>query len=378
LRRGSLEVETLIAQLREAMTVARLVGRSPAFLTAVAHLIPVARSGSAVLISGETGTGKELVARAVHYLSDRAARPFVAFNCGALPDSLLEDELFGHERGAYTGAHASRKGLVAAAAGGTLFLDEVDGLTPRAQTALLRLLQEKTFRLLGSAEEQRADVRVITATNADLDRSMAAGAFRTDLYYRLCVFRFHLPALRERPEDILLLAEHFLRKHALPNGIMPRLSDSARAALTQYDWPGNIRELENGILRAIHLSPDGVIEEADLALPGWPPTDAIPPALAATAEPEQSSAALADAAAPAEPLESMRVAKRRVVEEFEKKYLARLIIEHAGNVTRAAQAAGKERRELGKLLKKYDITPSRMSPGSSLAPPIARATRTAG
>jgi DNA-binding NtrC family response regulator len=339
LRRNSVQVETLIAQLRDAMTMAQLVGRSPALLTAVAHLIPVARSGSPVLISGETGTGKELVARAVHYLSDRASHPFVAFNCGALSDTLLEDELFGHERGAFTGAHGSRKGLVAAAERGTLFLDEVDGLSPRAQTALLRLLQERTFRALGSPEERLANVRVVAATNADLDKCMTAGLFRSDLYYRLCVFRFHLPALRDRPEDILLLAEHFLRKHAPAGGVMPRLSESAQGALKNYNWPGNIRELENSILRAIHLSPDGVIEDSELGLPGYPTVPHNQPVNDGV-----------------ECLPAMREAKRQVVEQFERDYLVRLMIMHAGNITRAAFAAGKERRELGKLLKKYGIT----------------------
>jgi DNA-binding NtrC family response regulator len=369
LRRSSVEVETLVAQLREAMTLAQLVGRSPAFLTAVAHLIPVARSGAPVLISGETGTGKELVARAVHHLSARADRPFVAFNCGALPDTLLEDELFGHERGAYTGAHAARRGLVSAASGGTLFLDEVDGLSPRAQTALLRLLQEKMFRALGSAEEHRADIRIIAATNADLDRSMTAGTFRSDLYYRLCVFRFHLPALRERPEDILLLSEHFLRKHAPSSGVMPRLAESARQALTAFDWPGNIRELENSIMRAIHLSPDGVIEDADLGIPVRAPRigDAPPPAIPTPDQiPEDG------------PLPNMRDAKRKVIEDFERRYLLRLMVEHAWNVSRAALTAGKERRELGKLLKKYSISTERMRPASVSSANSKASTKAAG
>jgi DNA-binding NtrC family response regulator len=371
LRRSSVEVETLVAQLREAMTLAQLVGRSPAFLTAVAHLIPVARSGAPVLISGETGTGKELVARAVHHLSARADRPFVAFNCGALPDTLLEDELFGHERGAYTGAHSSRRGLVSAASGGTLFLDEVDGLSPRAQTALLRLLQEKMFRALGSAEEHRADIRIIAATNADLDRSMTSGTFRSDLYYRLCVFRFHLPALRERPEDILLLSEHFLRKHAPSSGVMPRLAESACQALTAFDWPGNIRELENSIMRAIHLSPDGVIEDADLGIP-------FPAPRSEGTVAQKLVSPIPDPIPENEPLPNMRDAKRQVIEEFERRYLLRLMIAHAGNVSRAALTAGKERRELGKLLKKYSIATERMRPASAPSANNKASTKAAG
>jgi DNA-binding NtrC family response regulator len=339
LRRRPFNTEALIDELRETLSVAQLVGRAPSFVTALAHLVPVARSGSTALISGETGTGKELAARALHYLSDRASHPFIAVNCGALTETLLEDELFGHEKGAFTGANSSRPGLVSAAEHGTVFLDEVDGLSPRGQVALLRLLQEKTYRALGSAVERRADVRVLAATNASLESEVNGGRFRQDLYYRLCVFRIHLPPLRQRRDDVLLLAEHFLRKHVRPTGEMPRFADSAKQALLSYGWPGNVRELENAVVRAIHLSVDGVIEDADLGLP----------------EAEAPVGAFPDVLEEFEELGPLKVMKKIAIEKFERSYLTRLMARHAGNISKAARAAGKERRELGKLLKKYNI-----------------------
>jgi DNA-binding NtrC family response regulator len=244
------------------------VGEAPAFRAVVERLPTLARTDGVVLIDGETGTGKELVARAIHHLGPRALRPFVAVNCGALVDTLLEGELFGHERGAFTDAHARRQGLIAHAAGGTMFLDEAETLTPRAQVALLRVLQERTFRPVGSASEQRADVRFVAATNVRLDRLVQAGQFRADLFYRLSVFSITLPALRERREDILPLARHFLAKYTPDASLAPQLSAAAVRALLTFDWPGNVRELESAIVRAVHLARDGVIEVGDLGLPG--------------------------------------------------------------------------------------------------------------
>jgi DNA-binding NtrC family response regulator len=289
------------------------------------------------LINGETGTGKELVARAIHQLGPRAARPFVALNCGALVDTLLEAELFGHERGAFTDAHARRQGLFAHAAGGTVFLDEAETLTPRAQVALLRVLQERTFRPLGSTSEQRVDVRFMAATNVKLDGLVAAGSFRADLYYRLCVFSVTLPPLRERREDVLPLAEHFIAKHAHPTDAAPRLSAAASEALLAFDWPGNVRELESAIVRAVHVAQGGIIEIADLELPSVP-GHAEAPAVAGTPG-------------------AYKAEKARVVEIFERHYLARLMTEHRGNVSRAARTACKERRDLGKLLKRHGFDP---------------------
>ena len=219
----------------------QFVGNAPAFQDVISRLPALARTDGVVLIDGETGTGKELVARAIHQLGPRAPRPFVAVNCGALVDTLLEGELFGHERGAFTGAHARRQGLIACAAGGTMFLDEAETLTPRAQVALLRVLQERTYRPVGSSSEQRADVRFVAATNVRLDHLVRAGQFRVDLFYRLSVFSVTLPPLRGRREDVLPLARHFLAKYAPDARPAPLLSTAAERTLVTYDWPGNVR-----------------------------------------------------------------------------------------------------------------------------------------
>jgi DNA-binding NtrC family response regulator len=258
----------------------------------------------------------------------------VAVNCGSLPDSLLEGELFGHERGAFTDAREAQPGLIAQAGKGTLFLDEVDSLSARAQACLLRVVQERRYRPLGSATEQAADVRLVTANNASLEQRAQQGAFRADLYYRLAVFTVHLPPLRQRREDVLPLAEHFLAKHAPAGSAVPRLTAAARAALLAHDWAGNVRELENAILRAVHFC-GGEIEVEHLGLPAVPTPEA--------------------GAEPPSGLPSYRVAKQRVVEEFERGYLTSLMTVFRGNVREAAGASGKDRSDLGKLLRKYHI-----------------------
>src|ERR1700704_6638167 len=212
------------------------IGQAPAFRDVLAKLPKRASAAAAVLISGETGTGKELGARAIHGMSRRTMSPFVAVNCGALIDTLFESELFGHERGAFTDAHARRQGLVAQAAGGTLLLDEIDTLTPRGQVALLRVLQDRTFRLLGSNSEHRADVRFLAATNAGLERLVQTGAFRVDLYYRLCVFSVSVPPLRDRREDIPRLAEYFIGKYWQDSGAGPRASGGAGGGAASGGW----------------------------------------------------------------------------------------------------------------------------------------------
>jgi DNA-binding NtrC family response regulator len=318
--------------------LSQLIGKAPAFEHVMSRLPTLAHTDGVVLITGETGTGKELVARAIHQLGPRASRPFVAVNCGSLVDTLLEGELFGHERGAFTDAHARRQGLVAHAAGGTLFLDEAETLTPRAQVTLLRVVQERTFRLLGSPSEQRIDIRFLAATNARLDHLVHTGQFRADLYYRLCMFSISLPPLRERRQDIALLAGHFLVKHGRIASCVPQLSAAAAEALLAFDWPGNVRELESAIVRAIHSARNGLIQVADLDLPALPAHVGPPAPLLAGSH-------------------SYKTEKRRVVETFERQYLAQLMKDHHGNVTRAANAAGKERRDLGKLLKRYGFDP---------------------
>ncbi|HEY6988842.1 MAG TPA: sigma-54 dependent transcriptional regulator [Bryobacteraceae bacterium] len=319
----------VVCRLRREFTLDQLVGGTPAFRAIIDKLPAIANCDASVLISGETGTGKELVARAIHYLSPRAPYPFVAVNCGSVPDALLEEEFFGHERGSFTDAHATRRGLIAQAEGGTFFLDEIDALSPKAQVSLLRVLQDHTFRAIGSSSEQRANVRVVTATNARMENLIREKRFRVDLYYRICVFSLELPALRDRAFDIPLLARHLLAKHGASGH---RFSAAAEAALEGWQWPGNVRELENRIIRSIHLSQDGFVEAAHL---GFDENFVEPPPCGARS--------------------SFKHLKQAAIESFEKNYLTRLMGEHGGNVTRAARFAGKERRELGKLLKKHGL-----------------------
>jgi DNA-binding NtrC family response regulator len=330
-------LESLIARLANLDGRSKLVGRSSAFLSAIAMLPKLAKSKATVLITGETGTGKELAARAIHYLGTRANLPFVAVNCGSLPDALLEDDLFGHERGAYTDARDRRAGLIAHANGGTLLLDEIDALSSRAQVSILRVLQEKRYRPVGSSEEKEVDVRIVGATNTCLLDRVKSGEFRSDLYYRLQVLAIRLPALRERPEDILPLATHFLQKHAPADGDIV-FSDCACARMLAWSWPGNVRELENAVIRACALCDDRVIPAMALGLPDG--EDEIVPSLA-----------LPDAV----PVTDFVAAKRQIIETFEREYLTRLMMEHSGNISQAAHAAGKERRDLGRLLKKYQL-----------------------
>ena len=329
-------MENLVKHLRDHHALAKLIGESPAFLKAIERVPLMAKTESPVLITGETGTGKELAARAVHYLSPRAPFPFVAVNCGSLTETLLEDELFGHERGAFTNADRCRRGLIAEAVHGTLFLDEIDSLPPKAQSDLLRVIQEKTFRAIGSSQQQEADVRIVAATNRPLEQQMAAGSFRSDLYYRLAVFSIQLPPLRDRVEDIIPLAKHFLCKH-MPSQRIMVLTDQACSRLQSCKWPGNVRELENTIIRGVQYGEDGRIDTEDLGL------------ALDTDEPSPPSS-LSSAG-------SLRTAKKQVVAAFERDYLIRLMSEHHGNVSKAASAAKKERHDLGKLLKRQSINP---------------------
>jgi two-component system response regulator PilR (NtrC family) len=237
-----------------------IIGRSNAMLDLFKMIETIARTNSTVLITGESGTGKDLVARAVHYNSLRREHPFVALNCGGLPETLLESELFGHMRGAFTGADTNKKGLIEVAERGTIFLDEIGEMTQTMQVKLLRVLQDRRFRRLGGTDEVQADIRVIAATNQDLQKMVAEGRFREDLYYRINVIQVHLPPLRDRREDVPLLADHFLSKYA--HGIekpVRGISHEAQALLMAYHWPGNVRELENVIERAVALEPTPLV-----------------------------------------------------------------------------------------------------------------------
>jgi DNA-binding NtrC family response regulator len=337
--------EPAIARLRESHALKKLIGGSPSFQRAISGIPKLARGQAPVVINGETGTGKELVAEALHYCGPRAGHPFVAVNCGSLTDTLLEDELFGHERGAFTDARSARRGLLVQADRGTLFLDEVDSLTPRAQVALLRVLQDRTFRALGSERERSVDVRFLAASNRPLDELVESSHFRSDLYFRLCVLTVELPPLRERVEDVLLLADHFLAKHA-PRGEPPHgFTAEAEHALLAHGWPGNVRELENVVLRARTVASGDRITPDELGLrpPHAPP------------RPFELLAARPDA------LQGFQEAKREALEAWERQYLTRLLRRHAGNVSRASRAAKKERNDLKRLLKKYDLEPVHFS-----------------
>ena len=246
--------------------VANLLGRSRAMENVFDQIAAVAGSEATVLLIGESGSGKELAARAIHWNGPRRARPFIAVNCAAIPDTLLESELFGHERGAFTGAERRRRGLFAEASGGTLFLDEIADMSLALQAKLLRALQDKTVRPVGGNEETRLDVRVISATNRDLTSRVNSGAFREDLYYRLAVIPIRLPSLRERRDDIPLLAQHFLQRAAAGLGKSTlRFSDEAMDWLVKQPWPGNVRQLENVVERAATLTKEAIITAADLA-----------------------------------------------------------------------------------------------------------------
>lgn len=313
----------------------KIVGQAPAFLQALSSAALFGASDAPVMLTGETGTGKELFARLIHLLSRRRNGPFVPVECGCLPEHVFENEVFGHVRGAFTDAHAEQKGLVALAHHGTLFLDEIDSLSLNMQGKLLRLLQEQTFRPLGSDKFCEADLRVVAATNRDLPALVNEKLFRADLFFRLDVLRVQLPPLRERSADIALLARHFLAEIAAKEGV-PRkvLAPSAIRKLESYRWPGNVRELYNAIHRAV------------LCCPG---TEVLPMNIALEQAAETARAVTGTGS------DNFRSGKLRAIEQFEKAYVAELLELHSGNVTRAAGAAGKDRRAFGRLIKKYDL-----------------------
>jgi DNA-binding NtrC family response regulator len=262
-----LEVERLRDEVEDRQQLGEMVGRSAAMRAIFRTIERVAKSQASVLITGASGTGKELVARAMHSLSPRAKAPFVAVNCGAIPHDLIESELFGHERGAFTGATDRRIGRFEAAEGGTLFLDEIGELDPSVQVKLLRALQERVIERVGSSSSIKVDVRVVAATNRDLELEIQTGRFRQDLFYRINVVPVHLPPLSERREDILLLADTFLTRIAERDGrAARRLSPAARAAIESYVWPGNVRELQNAIEHGLALVDGDVIELEHLPL----------------------------------------------------------------------------------------------------------------
>ncbi|EXI81201.1 MAG: Quorum-sensing regulator protein F [Candidatus Accumulibacter appositus] len=317
------------------------IGESVVFREMLSILARVARYDTTVLISGETGSGKEMAARAVHYQGQRRDRPFIPVNCGALPDQLVENELFGHARGAYTDARESQLGLIAQAAGGTLFLDEVDTLTAKAQISLLRFLQDGQYRRLGCGVVEKADVRVVAACNSDLAQAVEQGAFRADLYYRLTAMELHVPPLRARGQDAVLLARHVIAEAASQYHLaVKELHADTIQWLLSYAWPGNVRELQNRIQREFLLCDEPQIRVGETA-------------------PDNDRRRQHDRRSlPANPAPlNFNEAKQQVLQAFERGQLLRLMSESAGNVSSAARLAGKERRALGKLLKKHGIAP---------------------
>jgi two-component system, NtrC family, response regulator GlrR len=338
LKQDHSEQETT-GNLEPAGSLKQLIGRSPAFLAQVENIPLISRCEANVLIVGETGTGKELYARAIHYRSARAGKPFMPVNCGAIPTELVENELFGHERGAFTSASTLQMGLIAEANGGTLFLDEIDCLPIMAQVKLLRFLQEKEYRPLGSTTMRQANVRIIAASNLDLHEAVGNGKVRQDLFYRLNVISLVLPPLRERREDIPLLARHFLDKYSREfNRETIDFAPDALNSLMMYGWPGNVRELEHVIERAIVLCEGPIINSSDLAT--------------------SSSPSLVGR-------ESLRQAKAKEIARFEKNYIQGLLSACKGNITKAAQVAQKNRRAFWQLIKKHEINVSRFKSTTS-------------
>ncbi|MEO8704404.1 MAG: sigma-54 dependent transcriptional regulator, partial [Kofleriaceae bacterium] len=322
-------------QVAGRVRLAKLLGKSKAMQKVFELIGKIHSTKTNVLITGESGTGKELVARALHTEGNRAHKPFVAVNCGAIPEELMESELFGHKKGAFTGAVADKRGLFQEAEGGTLFLDEIGELSLGLQVKLLRALQERSVKAVGANEEVEVDVRVIAATNRDLEAEVARGAFRADLYYRLNVVEVQLPSLRQRREDIPLLAEHFLRKFGVEQGRTSQLTLEAMRRLEAYDFPGNVRELENIVERAVALSSSALIGSSDL--PGV----------------KVAKTVTVDAAPAAFPVEGVDL--ERLLGDFERTWVTRAL-EHTGGVRkRAAALLGVSFRSLRYRLVKLGI-----------------------
>jgi two-component system, NtrC family, response regulator GlrR len=311
-----------------------MIGNSASFLDLMQQIAKISSTDASVLIEGETGVGKELAARAIHYSSTRRGKPFISLNCGAIPESLIESELFGHARGAFTDAKTTRAGVVTQAHGGTLFLDEIDSLPSKGQVALLRFLQDRRYRPVGQSTELSSDSRIVAATNQPLQDLVERRAFRSDLMYRLNIFRLQVPALRDRKTDIVLLAKHFLalycKRYQMP---LKSFHSDSWVWMMRYAWPGNVRELESVIHRNVLLSDAGeiVLQEC------------------------QSSPCLPLPAMDNHQIPNFQNAKAKAIAEFEKTYLVTLLKEAHGNVSEAARLACKERRSIGKMLKKYGI-----------------------
>ncbi len=331
------------AEVRRRLTaelgLAQLVGEDPGFARVLERIPVFARTDRTVLVTGETGTGKELCARAIHHLGPRRDFPFVPVDCGAIPDHLFENELFGHVRGAFTDARGDQKGLVAMAVGGTVFLDEIDSLSPAAQSKLLRFIQERSYRPIGADRFHQANVNVIAATNRDLEACVKAGTFRADLYYRLTVLCLHVLPLRERRGDVPILARHFLEAYSTRDGAPRFFSHAALHKLMAYSWPGNVRELMHVVERAVALLRGPEVVASDLTFSGdHAPQSGEPHYI----DPQGGG---------------LREARSRAVAAVERSYVETLLRKHGGNITRAAREARQDRRAFGRLAKRYHLTP---------------------
>jgi len=321
--------ETSLKEMNERLGDRRFIGRSEVMREALRNLFKISEADATVLISGETGTGKEVTARAIHSLSSRAAKPFVAVDCATIPENLMESTLFGRVAGAFTGASNSAKGFVQEAEGGTLFLDEIDALTIPLQAKLLRILQEGEFVIVGSPKNQTANIRVIAASNADLEEQVKARAFRADLYHRLNVLPITMSPLRKRPEDIEPLARYFIDRFCRKAGKAPKeLSPGALKKLVLFDWPGNVRQLENTLRRTVIFSEHLVIDDHEIRLPQ---------------------------AADAKGCESFKVAKDRATQEWMQQNIKQRLAAHAGNISQAARAGGQDPSSLRAMIRKYQV-----------------------
>ena len=330
----SLERESVKKQLKKELAFKQILGTSKAIQRLHAQIKQLSACDVNVLISGESGTGKELAARSIHYLSSRADKPFIPINCGAIPENIFENELFGHIKGAFTDACSNQSGLIREAEGGTLFLDEMDAVSPYIQVKFLRLLQEKEYKPLGDSKSRKANVRIIAATNKNLSSLVKKGDFREDLFYRLNVVSLNIPPLRERKEDIPVLAEHLLQKYSRQyNKPGMVFSPTTTEALLSYSWPGNIRELENKIQQIVVMSNSQIVKPNEFNLPENKTRNDN------------------------HKFDYFNIAKQKAIYDFEKTYLIRVLTEQHGNVVNAAEKAGKSRTALWNLLKKHDISP---------------------
>ncbi len=318
-------------KLKERYRFANIIGKSPLMQKIFNMIDKIAKTKTTVLINGESGTGKELIAKAIHYNSLKSNKPFISIDCGALPEELLESELFGHVKGSFTGAISSKQGLFEVASGGTLFLDEIGETSPAMQAKMLRALQEREIRPVGATKTIKVDVRIIAATNRNLEEEVKLENFRKDLFYRISVISFVLPKLSQRREDIILLANHFLKKYQLPGSGLKKISKECMDLFIEYNWPGNVRELENAIESAIALSESDEIILED-----------IPERIAQNSSSEQSETVTRDSL-------------KGKVEQFEKELIIKTLKEVGGNKNLVAKILKMTRRNLDYKIKRYEI-----------------------